>query len=113
MTSSPRLIGIKFGYGFDPEERLAFTLRAQFRNLRRDAVAHGFRARIRHDEPQLAQALRAAPPAHHPHPLGGLGQFALIRCSLLLYVTRYGAKTRTRQPPATSAAVRAGRSSQA
>jgi hypothetical protein len=62
---SRRLIGIEFRFAFDPEEGVAFAVGVQLYNLRRDPVAHGLRACIRHDEAQFAQALPSAPRAHH------------------------------------------------
>src|SRR6516225_3037995 len=96
MISSPRLIAIKFGYGFDPAECLVFTIGAELCDLRRDPVAHGFRARIGHDEAQLTQALRVAPPAHPSHPLSRLGRFILHPGLVLCLMYRV---TERRQEP--------------
>src|SRR5437868_3591288 len=94
MTRSPRLIGVEFGYRFDPEERVAFAVGTQLCDLHGDPVAHGLRARIRHEEAQLAQALPSTPRAHHLHPFGGLGHFVLPSESAS-DVTRYGGKSKS------------------
>src|SRR5258707_14133486 len=83
MTTSPRLIGVEFGYRFDPQERVAFAAGAELCDLPRDPAAHGFRARIRHNQAQFAQTLPAAPRAHHLHSFSGFGHIALSG------VTRY------------------------
>jgi hypothetical protein len=38
MTKSPRLIGIEFGYGFDPEHGVPFAIGVQLCNLSRNPV---------------------------------------------------------------------------
>jgi hypothetical protein len=82
MTKSPRLIGIEFGYGLDPEEGVVLARRIELGDLRCDPATHRFRARIGYDEAQFAQALPSAPRAHHPH------SFGRLRHILLQIVTR-------------------------
>src|SRR5882724_6856605 len=78
ITRSPRLIGIELGDGLDPAECVAFAVRVQPCHLCRDSVAYGFRARIRHNETQFAQALPPAPCPHHPHSFGGFGHLSSV-----------------------------------
>src|ERR1700752_2273117 len=89
MTSSPRPIGIEFGYCFGPEECIRLAVGVQLGNLCRNPVAHGFGARIRHNHAQFAQALPSAPRAHHLHSFGGFGHFLLRRSVTRTLVTRY------------------------
>jgi hypothetical protein len=55
MIKSPRLIGVEFGNGFDPEQRVTLADRVQLCDLGGKAVAHGFGARIRDDQAHFTQ----------------------------------------------------------
>jgi hypothetical protein len=57
-------------------EVVSNALGVQLCNLRRNPVAHGCRARIRHDQAQFAQAPPPAPRTHHPHSFGGFGHLS-------------------------------------
>src|SRR5262249_27562740 len=84
MTTSPRLVRIEFGDGFDPERRVAFAVAVEVCDLRCDPVAYCCRTRIRYDKAQFAQALPSTPRPHRFHSFCRLGHFAILRV-----VTRY------------------------